>query len=463
MADDADEAWGLGGELTESGTVRHSGMLRKKKAGKGWKQRWCELVERGGGQPPRLVYRAKQGAQAKGILSLVGAWMADTSGTLDGSNMGFSLVPGNTSKDKGRLHQLVDFYFECADIAEKKAWQAAILGMHCVNASLDTDAYCSFEFDTLALAPDEWLPALVAMANTLGLPQKLGVGEEVVSAYFAACLGQMPPNAFHSAAHALDVTQLLYCTLRQTGLAPLLQPVQLLGVFLGAVAHDLQHTGTSNSLLISEGHEYASKCADNIGPLESHHARCALETLANHDVLAAMSSADAQSVREVVEKVIHCTDIGNHQVVMDTFKDVEDGWKNFRSSEFLVHGDKGDVLLAMLLKAADVSNPARTFEIAGKWNALIYEEFYAEGDKDKAAGREVNPMHDRDNNSVPKSSIGFINFLVRPIFSELLDFLKHCHDTDAPGIRLDVFQEAVNNLSTNAQLYQRQADTESSL
>jgi cAMP-specific phosphodiesterase 4/high affinity cGMP-specific 3',5'-cyclic phosphodiesterase 9 len=70
------------------------------------------------------------------------------------------------------------------------------------------------------------------------------------------------------------------------------------------------------------------------------------------------------------------------------------------------------VFLGMLIKASDISNPARPTECADKWNGLVYEEFYAEGDANAAARRDVNPRHDRENNSIAMSSVGFIGALL---------------------------------------------------
>ena len=40
-------------------------------------------------------------------------------------------------------------------------------------------------------------------------------------------------------------------------------------------------------------------------------------------------------------------------------------------------------MLGMLLKCCDVSNPGRPISTADKWNMLVYDEFYAEGDIDR--------------------------------------------------------------------------------
>ena len=104
---------------------------------------------------------------------------------------------------------------------------------------------------------------------------------------------------------------------------------------------------------------------------------------------------------------------------------VTTGMKQFKESEsellgakhtaadFFTHGDKGMLLLGVLLKAADISNPSRPREIANKWNRLCYDEFFAEGAANRSAGREVLPLHDPVNDTpiaIAKASVGFIDF-----------------------------------------------------
>lgn len=59
----------------------------------------------------------------------------------------------------------------------------------------------------------------------------------------------------------------------------------------------------------------------------------------------------------------------------------------------------------------------------------VYDEFYAEGDADKAAGRPVNPLHDRATNNIPESQVGFIGYACGPLFTgepPLLSLLSFC-------------------------------------
>ncbi len=66
-----------------------------------------------------------------------------------------------------------------------------------------------------------------------------------------------------------------------------------------------------------------------------------------------------------------------------------------------------------LLLASDGSGAA-----GGRWAARVLEEFFAQGDRERAAGLPVSPMMDRAATSHALSQINFIEFIVAPLFSQ---------------------------------------------
>ena len=301
------------------------------------------------------------------------------------------------------------------------------------NQVLDErDKLASIAFDAWSMSDEDLIKRCCLMATRLNLAEKLNVDQEVIVRYFRACHSQMHADApFHNWHHVADVTQCLYTLLTQTGLASKLSTEQLIAVFLAAPAHDLDHRGRSNVYEINENSEIAQAFPGEKGPLECHHSRLALKTLDSTGILKGLPKGSAELVRVCVRNAILATDMGRHGALMNRFNAVTAEVEmeitlegtNAQLSDFFKPGDKGWLLLGMLLKASDVSNPSRPIRIADKWNDLVYEEFYSEGDVDKERGRPLNPLHDRENNIISKSSVGFIGFVVLPIFQSLENFL----------------------------------------
>jgi cAMP-specific phosphodiesterase 4 len=78
--------------------------------------------------------------------------------------------------------------------------------------------------------------------------------------------------------------------------------------------------------------------------------------------------------------------------------------------------------------AADVSTQCRPFEIAHEWTYLLFEEFFKQGDLEKHQKLPVSFLCDRESTTIAKSQPGFVNFIVAPLFTTLIEVmppLKH--------------------------------------
>ena len=58
--------------------------------------------------------------------------------------------------------------------------------------------------------------------------------------------------------------------------------------------------------------------------------------------------------------------------------------------------DSKQLVSNSILHAADISTSLRDFEVSTKWADLLFEEFFSQGDMEKAQGLEVSMMCDRD-------------------------------------------------------------------
>jgi hypothetical protein len=100
-------------------------------------------------------------------------------------------------------------------------------------------------------------------------------------------------------------------------------------------------------------------------------------------------------------------------------------------------------VLEMVLHAADVANPCRNAQIYRLWTERVMEEFYAQGDREKDAGLVVSKFFDRAQPNVPKCQLGFINFVVAPLFTVVAELLD--------------IEVLTNNLNSNRQMMETEA------
>jgi len=62
-------------------------------------------------------------------------------------------------------------------------------------------------------------------------------------------------------------------------------------------------------------------------------------------------------------------------------------------------------LLQQLLHIADLSNPSKPIQIYREWASRVMEEFFRQGDRERALGLDVSPMCDRNTVKVANAQV----------------------------------------------------------
>jgi high affinity cGMP-specific 3',5'-cyclic phosphodiesterase 9 len=73
----------------------------------------------------------------------------------------------------------------------------------------------------------------------------------------------------------------------------------------------------------------------------------------------------------------------------------------------------------MLIKSCDISNEVRPTKVAEPWVDCLLEEFFMQSDREKSEGLPVAPFMDRDKVTKPTAQIGFIKFVLIPMFESM--------------------------------------------
>lgn len=88
-------------------------------------------------------------------------------------------------------------------------------------------------------------------------------------------------------------------------------------------------------------------------------------------------------------------------------------------SDLLSDADR-ELLCCCLMKCADISNVARDSFVSLRWSSALQQEFWKQGDEERALGFDFGPMFDRNFSQSPQEmSKGFIDFIAANLF-ELL-------------------------------------------
>jgi len=91
------------------------------------------------------------------------------------------------------------------------------------------------------------------------------------------------------------------------------------------------------------------------------------------------------------------------------------------NGESFVHTSSADrlILLANGLHCADLGNPCKPLHIYMEWMRRLMEEFYLQGDAERALGLPVSLMMDRSKPNVERSQMGFIDVICQPLWETL--------------------------------------------
>uniref|UniRef100_A0A671W452 Phosphodiesterase n=1 Tax=Sparus aurata TaxID=8175 RepID=A0A671W452_SPAAU len=221
-------------------------------------------------------------------------------------------------------------------------------------------------------------------------------------------------NPYHNLIHAADVTQTAHFLMLHTGLMHWLSELEILAMVFAAAVHDFEHTGTTNNFHIHTRSEVAILYNDR-SVLENHHVSAAYKLMAEEDmnILVNLNKDDWRELRALVIEMVMSTDMSCH------FQQI----KTMRNSLTQTHRSDLDKVkvLSLMLHAADISHPAKAWPLHYRWTHNLMEEFFQQGDKEIELGLPFSPLCDRKATMIAQSQIGFIDFIVEPTFSGLID------------------------------------------
>ncbi|XP_072535804.1 dual specificity calcium/calmodulin-dependent 3',5'-cyclic nucleotide phosphodiesterase 1A isoform X6 [Salminus brasiliensis] len=223
-------------------------------------------------------------------------------------------------------------------------------------------------------------------------------------------------NPYHNLIHAADVTQTVHYLLLKSGMVHWLTELEIFAMIFAAAIHDYEHTGTTNNFHIQTRSDAAILYNDR-AVQENHHVSAAYRLLQDDDemnILYNLSKDDWRELRTLVVEMVLATDMSCH------FQQIK-AMKNFLQQPEAIDKPKA---LSLLLHTADISHPAKRWDLHHHWTTSLLEEFFRQGDKESDLGLPFSPLCDRKSTMVAQSQIGFIDFIVEPTFTVLTDMTE---------------------------------------
>ncbi|XP_070774431.1 3',5'-cyclic-AMP phosphodiesterase 4C isoform X1 [Enoplosus armatus] len=250
--------------------------------------------------------------------------------------------------------------------------------------------------------------------------------------------------AYHNNIHAADVVQSTHVLLSTPALEAVFTDLEILAALFASAIHDVDHPGVSNQFLIITNSELALMYNDS-SVLENHHLAVGFKLLQedNCDIFQNLSKKQRQSLRKMVIDMVLATDMSKHMNLLADLKTMVETKKVTSLGVLLLdnYSDRIQVLQNMV-HCADLSNPTKPLELYRQWTDRIMVEFFSQGDRERDKGMEISPMCDKQNASIEKNQVGFIDYIVHPLWETWADLVH----PDA--------QEILDTLEDNREWYQ---------
>lgn len=270
---------------------------------------------------------------------------------------------------------------------------------------------------------------------------------------------------YHNWRHAVDVSQSVFSFLLdlqvcpplgtepETGTTPLerlLTPLDGLILLVSAIGHDVGHPGVNNAFLVACNHPLAQTYNDK-SVLENYHCAAYQQLLRRHWP----SLNQITAFRATMISTILATDMQRHFEYMSHLSQLQE---KLESGQFSVEdmSDKDreserEMMMALLIKAADISNVARPYEIAARWARTLMHEFARQGELESELQIPTclfgGPPNTEDMLAAAQSQKGFLSLFGLPLFQGIADIMPSL----SPALR---------ELKSNQTLWNQRIDEE---
>ena len=233
---------------------------------------------------------------------------------------------------------------------------------------------------------------------------------------------------YHNSLHGADVTQSLLVFFLNSNFEEICETtvLDLLGMILSALGHDLGHPGLNNGYHVNAKTDLGITYNDK-SCLENFHSCYLFKILKvdDNNILEKFSVTNFKTIRKRMISQILATDMANHGENISSIRakirsEMDQERFIFLSGNEKTKFDEQQLLLNYLIHMADLGHNCKLFNICKIWIKLLCEEFWQQGDKEREKGLTISFMCDRNNIDVPSSQVGFLKGFILTSFDCLV-------------------------------------------
>uniref|UniRef100_T1JI29 Phosphodiesterase n=1 Tax=Strigamia maritima TaxID=126957 RepID=T1JI29_STRMM len=292
-------------------------------------------------------------------------------------------------------------------------------------------------FDVWHFQYNDFISMLEFMFRDINTTENINVHPTTLRKWLMCVKENYRDVPFHNFRHSFSVAQMMYSVMHICQLENYFSRFELGVLFISCICHDLDHPGLTNSYQVNARTELALRYNDQ-SPLENHHCMMTFRILSQPELNLFFNSSvnEFRQARKLIIQLILATDMSKHKEIVTEYNRLANNieWSNEQHRL---------LLLQMIIKLCDLSNEVRPTESADSWLDTLLQEYFSEGDLNRKEGLAVEPLMDRHTMNKPKAQIGFIRYVLIPLYENLGKLFPQINESLLPKLEsaLKMYEE----------------------
>lgn len=298
------------------------------------------------------------------------------------------------------------------------------------------DQIKSWDFDVLAFSKPTLIPVVEQMLDFLDIYETFHINRQIMNIFITDIMTHYHPddskghNDYHNWYHAVSTMHISFLFIIKAGARCYLTDCEVYALLMGALAHDVCHTGQSNDFHVKIKTDLAMRYNDE-SVLENHSITRAQDIWENHKnvksgndnkctILSGCNDKDKRLFKEFFHHVILHTDPSKHGDMMNQLANIVSERVNQKIPPFDSSSPSHRKLLGeMIVHASDISATCgKNFEVVKDWCQRVIMEFKQQALLEREVGVEVTAYMDGLDSKVKVANLqaDFCAFMVLPLF-----------------------------------------------
>ncbi|XP_054719145.1 probable 3',5'-cyclic phosphodiesterase pde-5 [Uloborus diversus] len=279
---------------------------------------------------------------------------------------------------------------------------------------IETETLSQFNFSPLTLNSDEKVVASIFIfCNNFYITT---LDEDALIRFTLTVRKNYRRVPYHNWDHGFCVANSAFALIKRSGV---FKPLEELALFVACLCHDLDHRGKTNQFLVNSASPLAAIYSTSV--LEHHHFNMTVSILQQdgHNIFRNLSSVEYKKVLNNIKMCILSTDLAlffpNKAKLTKIIQNNQFDWGSTEHRH---------LVQAITMTACDLCASAKSWEEQKHIIKVIFEEFYDQGDIEKAQGRQPLAIMDRSkSHEQPSSQVSFLRGICIPCYELLFSII----------------------------------------